>query len=260
MAIAAPQRDTGTNRPPLVTTESLAKDYAYLEISIAAFEKRIKDAPFALEDDEDLETIAALVKDLREERRRINDVGEAETKPYYAAHRIAHAFFNLLVTRLIASQEMLEKRAAVYLDKKAEAERKRRARDELQAREQALRKERAALAAAQAGKPEESKLAMAAATAAHDRADGAALAVAAKPADLARTQMAAGTASVAEEWQHEIVDWNGLDWTLVGPFIRPDEADKAIRALMRNRREEIKAGKFLLAGVRFKRVTSARFR
>jgi hypothetical protein len=260
MNVAAKIADIGDNIRSLVTVDQLAKDYAHVEQAIAAFEARGAEAPPIVEDDEDLAQINTLVIALRDERKRVVSIGDAETKPYYNAHKTAHSFFNQLVTRLSSLQEQLEHRGKRYLDKKHEAARKAREEAERKAREEARRLEQEAVVAAQAGKPQEATAAMTAAVSANDRADDAGAAARAKPADMARTHTAGGTASLAEGIEFAVTDWSKLDLEILRPYIRRDEIDKAIRALVRARRPEIETGKLTIAGVQFRKTTKANFR
>lgn len=253
----------GDNRPALVSAEQLGKDYAYVEKAIADLEAKASDIPPVIEDDEDLTAIHDFAVKLRGALKRVEELRDENKRPHLDAGRVIDAFFKLFAARVEKVKTDVEKRGQVYLQKKAEAERKRRAEEERKAREQAERQRQAAQAALAAPTPDNSNekvAAIEAAAEAENEAREAAAATQAKPADLARTHTAAGTATLAEELTHVIEDWNKIDWTVLGPFIRRDEADKAIRALIRSRQDDIKAGRFRLAGVTFKSATRAQFR
>lgn len=250
----------GDNTRPLITPDQLAIDFAHVEKFVAELEAKAKEAPPALEDDDDLAIINALVPKLRAGAKRCDEVRDENKRPYLDACNTVQTFFKALENRLTSLKLILEARGTRYLQKKADAELARQAELERQQREEAAKREREAIEAAKAGKPEEAKAAMTAATQAQDRADDAATAVAAKPADLARTHTSAGTATLVEHWEARCEDVQRIDLKLIQTFIRRDEIMAALNAFARANKDAINAGTVKIEGVTFVPAHKASFR
>jgi hypothetical protein len=259
----------GSNRPPIVTADQLARDYEYLlKVTDELTARAAHDVPPVAEDDADLAAITAYVKDIRTERKRIADIGDSEKRPYLEAQRTLHTWFNALATRLGELQDAVEARGNRYLEKKREAERRRREEIERKARAEAEQLRQAAFeaakqaAAAREQAASESKVhahpaleqqaqaAMTVAVEAEDKADAAARAVAAKPADMTRTRTTAGTASISTKIEFSF-DRDKVDLEALRPFLREDELRAAINAIAIKNRAAIISGTFTMAGVNF---------
>ena len=76
----------------------------------------------------------------------------------------------------------------------------------------------------------------------------------------AGTMSVSGTATLAERWDVEIIDWDKLDLEILRPFLRYEEVMGALRGILRSRLEEVKGGKFSVRGARFFATTKAQFR
>jgi hypothetical protein len=250
------------NRPALTTTDQLAKDFAHVIAEIAAIEEKAAEAPPVLEDDDDLDLLRKIVGDARAARKRAAEDLHDETKaPYLAAGRVVDGFFFGLRDRMAAVEAKLAGIAKPYLDKKAELERKAREEAERKAAEEARRCEQEAIKAAQANKSaEETRAAMTAAAQAQERAKQTAIAAQAEPPDLAKTKTASGTSNLEEIHTFRILDWNAIELEKLRPFLKRTEVEGAIDAVIRNKREEIKTGKFKLAGVEIGWTTRAKFK
>lgn len=243
----------GDNRPALITADQLTRDFKNVIDAVEALELKSKDAPPVLEDDEDLASTTALIGDFGKYAKRIDQLRNAEKRPHLEAGNVIQAFFKGLEQRLLATKKTLEQRGTAYLNKKAEAERKVRLEAEAKAREAAAQKEREAVAAVQAGKAAEAVAAQAAAETLHQRADHAADAAAAKPAELAQTRTEGGTATLQQTWEFEIEDINRIDLEALRPFIPQTAIEQAMRAFVRSGRREIH-------GARIFAKTAGRFR
>lgn len=241
----------GDNRLPLVTAEQLTKDFAHVEAFIVEIEAEATKAPPVLEDDEDLAAVNALVPKLRAAAKRCDALREEQKRPHLEAGRVIDTFFKTLDGRLATLQRGLEARATQYLHKKAEAEAARRRAEEERLRREAAAKAQEAAEAARAGHTEQAAIAQAAAAEAQTRAEDAATPV--KPAELARTQTAAGTATLEQRWEFEIVDFDKVDLNALRPYFTRADLEKAIRAFVR-------AGRHELAGVHIFPTTNARMR
>lgn len=278
MSPATAQMHTiGDNRPPMITAGQLDRDFAHLFKAVEAFIARAREVPPVVEDDEDLAIATQFVKDIRGERKHIGETSDGEKRPYLEAHRTLHAFFAALQQKLTDLQEAVEGRANRYLDKKRQAEQRRRDEAERKARAEA---ERTRLAAIEAAKQAEAvkeqaaagvvvhthpaveqqvHTALAVAAEAQVNADAAARAAAAKPVDMTRTRTTAGTASISTKIEFSF-DRDKLDIEALRPFLREDELRFAINAIAIKNREAIAAGTFKLAGVNFYAKTRGNYR
>lgn len=251
----APMRKPGDNvRPALITVEQLAKDFGHLTEATVVIERRGKEAPPVLEDDEDLAIINRLVADCRDETKKFTRAEKSEKEPFQEAIRVIGGFIDGLERRVVELKNELERRATLYLSKKADTER--RARDEAArlAREEADRKTQQAIAdAAAATKPGEAAAVMETATAAQAKARTAETKAVAKSADLARTHTDGGTATLVDDWKFEITDYGAIDLNALRQnFSRPD-VEKAIR-----RHVELHKDAQPIAGVRIFNSPKAR--
>jgi hypothetical protein len=254
--VNAPARaSVGDNKRPLITAEQLVADFGHLETSIAAFEARGKQVPSVVEDDDDLGAITALVGDLRKERKRVNDIGETEKRPFLDGHKTTHNFFSLLIGRLVTLQDRVEAVGKRYLDKKDVEAKARQAEIERQAREETARKEREAAEAAKAGNAAAASVATEQARAADNRAEDAAAAQTAKPAERARTHTQAGTATLTEHWIFQIEAFAMIDLDALRPYIKQEHVEQAI-----TRYVAINKGNRPLTGVKISKTTKMQTR
>lgn len=227
-------RSIGDNakRPALITEDQLAKDFEHLEQAVIAIETRAADAPPVLEDDEDLAIINKLVADCRDEVGKFDRAREAEKRPYLEAGRVVDAFFKSLTSRVERAKGSLEGIATAYLNKKAAEERRKRDEEARRLREEADRKAEEARKAAAAAAPSATPSiipAMNEATQAQARAENAEAAAGAKPADLARTRTEGGTATLVDDWQFEITNYDEIDLNKLRPYFSRPDVEKAIR-------------------------------
>lgn len=241
--------NASTNRPALITADSLAVDYAHLIVAADDLTAHAAhDIPKVVEDDEDLGIITQFVKDIRTQRKRVSEIGDGEKRPFLDAHKTLHTWFNQLWQRLGELQDAVEARGNVYLAKKQSEERRRREEVERKAREEA---EAARVAAIEAAKnPAAAAAAIKVAAEAQAKADDASRASAAKPADMARTRTAAGTATLRTNIEFTF-DREKLDLGALRPFFREDELRACINAIAIKNKDAIVAGTFKLAGVIF---------
>lgn len=267
----------GDNRPALITADQLAKDFAHVKAFVAENEAKAEDIPPVIEDDEDLAAVTAMVLKLREAAKRCDTLRDETKRPYLDAGGVVQTFFKALESRLLTLKTDIEARGNRYLEKKREAERKRREEIERKAREEA---EAARLAAIEAAKlaaaateqaatesnvhthpavEQRAQAAMTVAAEAQLKADDATRAAAAKPADMSRTRTAAGTASISTKIEFSF-DRDKLDLNQLRPFLREDELRAAINAIAIKNREAIIAGTFTLAGVSFYQKAKGNYR
>jgi hypothetical protein len=249
-----------SNRPALITADLLAKDFAHIETAIAVLETRGKEMPPVIEDDEDLAVINELVVDLRKAGKRADEIRDEQKRPYLEAGNTVQAFFKSFEHRADTLKAQLETRAKRYLDKKRDEERARQAEEEKRARAEAERREEEARAAAAKGDETGAAIAANQARAANEQAEASGVAATAKSADLARTHTSAGTATLIEDFDVKVLDWEKVDLEILRPYIRRDEIDKALRAILRARKPEVAAGTFKITGVQFVPITRAQLR
>jgi hypothetical protein len=265
-----PRETIGANsRPALVTADLLGRDHAVAVATIGDYEKQAADLPGVCEDDEDVGLIVALVKKLNASTKRLDELREGDKAPFLEATRIIDGFFGAkpngktvptpgtLQRRVYDLKEGLEARVTRYQVKKANAEQIAREAEEQRLREEAAEKSRIALEAAQAASAGQTTPdivgKMQDAADASKAADKAAVAAQAKPADLARTQTEAGTASLREDWTHKVENFAQIDLEALRNHFGPGDIDKAIRSF-------VKAGGRELAGVRIYAVPKTTIR
>lgn len=253
MNVAARTSTAGDNRPALITTDQLAKDFPQVEAFIADLEKSAAESPLVLEDDSDMEIVNALAVRLGSASKRCDTLRDETGRPHLEAKRVIDGFFKGFMARADKAQATLGARATAYLRKKAAAERAKREAEEAVAREAAAKAQREAAEAAKAGNVEQAALAQAKADEHETRADQAADAASAKPSELARTQTAAGSSTLEEKWTFEIEDLNTIDLNALRPFLPQTAIEQALRAF-------VKSGRRQITGARIFPDTRARFR
>jgi hypothetical protein len=241
------------NRLPLISIDQLKRDFAHVETAIIALEKRAADSPLVLEDDEDLATVTGLVGELGKAAKRADELRDVQGRPHLEAQRTINTFFKSFETRLKTASDKIKQRATAYMNKKAEAARAKQREEEARARALADAKAREAADALKAGNAEQAHAAQAASDNLNNRADHAADAAAAKPADLARTQTDAGIATLAQTWEFEIENIDLIDLEALRPFFPRTAIEQALRGFVKSGRREIK-------GARIFAKTAARFR
>lgn len=266
--LSAAEASKGHNRPPVLTPDEIARDFAYLDTGLNEVEKKVSACPPVIEDDEDLELARTAVRLCQGAHKRLEAVRVEAKEPFLAATRIVDSHFNTRKERVAKWQSGIEARAKRYLDKKAAEERAireeeaRRAAEEARKAQEAARKaeedrialERQAEADAEAAeaarymaRQEETRLREAAlqttATALKAKQE-----TEAKPAELARTRTGDGLSTLAEIWCFEVIDPHAvkLDDPVLRSFIPWPEIEKAIA-----RYTKLHKGDRPLDGVRF---------
>lgn len=298
MSVPARTPAIGDNRPALITASQLAIDFAHVEKFVAEIEAQARDVPGAIEDDEDLAIVNAMVPKLRAGARRCDELRDEEKRSYLEAGNTVQVFFKALENRLLGMKAELEARGTRYLRKKAEAERVTREEEARKAREEESRQRAAAEAAeaaarraresaekaaaectkaatmADAGALTKAAMAKAAAAAATARAqaeekaasEAAAQTAAtekaatAKPAELARTRTDAGVGTLVERYEPRVDDIFNVDLKPIQEFLREEEVMAALRAYGRKYKDELKAGRAKIDGVTFVLTTKGSFR
>jgi hypothetical protein len=253
MNVAAKIPAAGDNRPALITTDQLAKDFPQVEAFITDLEKAAAESPLVIEDDSDMEVVNALAVKLGSASKRCDALRDDTGRPHLEAKRVIDGFFKGFMARADKTQAMLGARATAYLRKKAAAERAKREAEEAVAREAAAKAQREAAEAAKAGNIEKAALAQAKADEQETRAEQAADAANAKPSELARTQTAAGSSTLEEKWTFEIEDIGIIDLNALRPFLPQTAIEQALRGF-------VKSGRRQITGARIFPDTKARFR
>jgi hypothetical protein len=241
------------NRLPLITLDQLKRDFAHVEAAVAALEARAAASPVVLEDDEDLASVTGLVGELGKAAKRSDELRDVQGRPHLDAQRTINMFFKSFELRLKTARDQIGQRATAYMNKKAEAARAIQREAEARARALADAKAREAADALKAGNAEQAHAAQAASDNLNNRADHAADAAAAKPADLARTQTDSGTATLAQTWEFEIENIDLVDLEALRPFLPRAAIEQAMRGFVKSGRREIK-------GARIFSKNAARFR
>lgn len=111
----------GGNAPPL--EERLPIDYAADLEAVDAVAARATAAPKAIEADDDLAILSAIVKDSRSLGKQLEAKRVAEKTPFDNASKTVHTFFKARQDRLETIVTAMDKRIKTYLDAKAAAER-----------------------------------------------------------------------------------------------------------------------------------------
>ena len=200
-----------------------------------------------------LQQVTALVGELTKATKRADELRDIQGRPHLEAQRTINTFFKSFETRLKTANDKIKQRATAYMNKKAEAARAKQREEEARARALADAKAREAADALKAGNADEAHAAQAASDNLNNRADHAADAAAAKPAELARTQTDAGTATLAQMFEFEIENIDLIDLEALRPFLPRTSIEQAMRGFVKSGRREIK-------GARIFAKTAARFR
>lgn len=234
MNVAQRTPQPGNNvRPPLVSADQLKIDFAHLESTVEQLAARGNSFPSAIEDDDDLAVANKIVADSRAEIDKVDRAREAEKRPYLEAGRVVDAYFKTLTSRLDRMKTAINDRATRYLNKKADDERKARDEAARKAQEEAHRKAQEAIdaaAKAPAGAPTpQTSAAMTEASQAQMRADDKSAEAQAPRADMARTRTDGGTATLVDDWQFEITNFDQIDLNKLRPYFSRPDVEKAIR-------------------------------
>lgn len=247
------------NQPPDVAEEvsgRLAEDYGELARNAAALLEQARALPEEVADEADLEKFSNVVVELRDAAGRAEAARVAEKEPYLRSGQAVDGFFGSVKERLTKGMGVLKRRVDAYQLRKLNEERERRGLAEEQARRVAQKAaqeaataaaaaEEARLAAERARKPENQETKGAIADQAEETAS-AAQAVAqvaigaaqekridalAKPAEMARSRFDEGRLVTMRQVGYvEIVDKMALDPVALWPFIKEDDAKKALTA------------------------------
>ena len=248
------------NNPPI--RESLALEF---EEMIASLDLLAIKADSTTDPDSDkaLGALSDLSKEIAALVKRAETARVGKKEPYLAGGREVDGFFKPLTDRAQALDTRLKRMATTFLRHKAEEERRIREEDARIAREEAARQMREAEAREAEARAErnadqaamrqaESDRALDAAAVAERDANAADKAVAAKPAEHARTRGEASLATLATFWNFEIIDVAAIPLEQLRPYIPRADLEKAIRAHVRVLRSEP------IPGVRIFEDTQAR--
>jgi len=234
------------NRPPLITTEELARDHANLEAELVALTS--VEIGIVCEDDADLAIITKSINDLRAFEKKADAARETAKAPILAADRTIQAFFKAgLQARAIARMQEIDAIGLVYLKKKQSAERARREAEAEAARAKAREAEKAAEEAraklakeSSASHAVESIKADAFAGAAAVDAKVAEAAAVAPAARMAHTKTSGGSAGLQTVWTFKEVDFNTIDLEALRPFLAGADIEKALKAYIKSGRHSIR--------------------
>lgn len=117
---------TNDNRPALVTTADLARDFAHISEGVSNALAGAQEVPAVFEDEDDISLARERVKALMGERKRAEATREDTKRPYLDAERVVQSFFATKVEEIDKAKAEIERRAKVYLDLKAKRERDQR--------------------------------------------------------------------------------------------------------------------------------------
>lgn len=270
-----PRAIVGANKPPIgalaegeqtvgeIVATRLKLDYDELDKLVTELLEKARKLPATVDSDEEAVPFIALIKDLRDAKKRAEHHHDAEKAPVLAAGAAIDGYFFVLIEKLArrvkngkaGAADVLLARLADYQERKllAEQARLRREAQEAADKERAAQAakaeaervaEEARLAAARARKPEhiETKTAIADESAvvadtagvnalmAGDKAEVAHFATFTPAADLARTRTDVGMATMGKEAFALVTDYDALDKAVLWPFIKRDAIDAALRA------------------------------
>jgi len=255
--ITAAEASAGHNKPAILTSDMMAKDFAYIDAALLEIEMKFDGCPPVVEDDADLEIIREAVKRCQGAIKRLETLRVESKEPYLAATRVVDGHFGKLKERVAGWQVAIEARAKRFLDKKAATEQARREEEARRAAEAArAAAERQRQAEAERQKAEQERAASEQATQRisvehHQREENArreearlreeaaqAQAAAlktqkeaeAKPADMARTRSGDGLSTLQEIWCFEVLDPHAVDLQdpVLRSFITWPDVEKAI--------------------------------
>jgi len=241
--------DLHHNRPPLVTADQLARDYAHLEVELHTL--MMADVPTYCEGREDFETINAAIKLLTTFIGKVDSARETEKRPIIEAGNTIQAFFkHNLQGRAERFMGKIDAFGRVWLQqerRKAEAEARTKAEAAAAAAAEAKRVAAAAQAKLEAERDQANIVANIKARAEAD----AKLAEAEKTAKQAAAPVTShvvtetGTASLVTEWTFEDVDLDKIDLEALRPFLKRASVEDALKAFVKSGRREIRGARIV---------------
>lgn len=250
-------------------TDRLRRDYGGLADSVDQLLATASAIPLPISGPDEKAVVAKAIKDLRDMRKRVEDIREIEKLPHLRRGNAVDQFFGALRIVLLkdgrrdrdAIGDTLQAALTAYDARLLAEEQERRrlaaekaareAREKAEAEAKALREaEEARLAAERARKPETvaakeqvaDKAAEVASTAtveakvAEQQAEAAYVETLARPADIMRNRGADGVmTTMGTEKFAEIVDLQTLDIIALRPFIKVEHLEQALRGLAASR-------------------------
>jgi len=244
MVVAARIIDKTDNRPPLISKDQLAIDFASLVKEVAEIETAFEELPSVAEDDEDLALITGAATQIIKLAKKLDETKKEEKRPYLDAGTAIEAFFTHdLGARLATIKRKLESVSTAFQRKKAERERLLREREAELAREKAAEAARQVRASVAAGDVKAATSAVTESNRLTDFANRATAAAAAPTSALAKVKTDAGTASLADNWTFDDIDINTIDLETLRPFITQAAIEQALRAFIKAGRREIKGAR-----------------
>jgi hypothetical protein len=248
-----------SNQPSDVTEQEvgrLAEDYGELARNATSLLEQAREIAGEIEDEAALERFSNVIVDMRDTEARAEAARIAEKEPFLRRGQAVDGFFGSIKERLAKGRAVLKRSVDAYQNRKLAAERERRRLADEQARreaqkaaDEAARLAREAedrrLAAERARLPEtqEAKGAVAdqAETTASVAQADAQVAIAAaqearidalaKPAEMTRSRFDEGRLVTMRQVGYvEIVDKMKLDPVALWPFVKEDDAKKALNA------------------------------
>lgn len=224
----------GDNSGAVPIPERLATTYAEKLARLETTAGKANNLPATIDSDRVLADVGDVVSDVNKLWREMEDDRVAEGAPYLSGQREVNGWFKLPQDRLSRIKVALTKRADDYqAAKAAEARRKANADAQKLRDEQARMLEKAdkAEAAGQKG------VATRAQDKAYDAGEKARLAEAessARASELTKVRTAGGTTvSAKTETDFKIVDYDAIPLNMLRPYLKREEVEKAIRALVR---------------------------
>ncbi len=220
----------------------LTQDYRHFASNVSEHQDAAAEIPAELDTQEDHDKAADLVATMRGTFKAIEAARVSEKDPFLKSERAVDGYFNPLTERLTSTAKDLAARVKLWLDAKADAERRRRQEEAAAAQREAERlraeqhkREEAAAEATRRDRKLAHEAKAATAGFAADNAEAAANAKQAeadvKPAALARTRTEdRGTLSTLKsEWQNTIEDYEAIPLDKLRPYIKREIVEAAIK-------------------------------
>jgi flagellar biosynthesis GTPase FlhF len=263
----------GDNVRPLISTDELAVDYRDDPISV--LEMRARECPAVIEDDATYGTWQDLLADLNSETKKLEGLRVTVKDPFLRACGTVDGFFNGLKQRVAQAGGPVTSVCRAYMQRKADAERRKREEEARKLREEQERREaEARVAQERADKlkreglkqqaQEQADLAAREANRLANEATAREEQARAKSADLGRTRSATGTlGSLKDTWAFEILDIDAIKGAPLWPYIPRAVKETAIGAWLKaNAPKELSENEEWqpMKGVRFYRTSKLQVR
>lgn len=196
-----------------------------------------------IKDDEGAAKVTDFISKLSACKKSLDARRKEEKEPFLSGGRTVDAFFNGFVEGVDKAKSTAQIPLNLWLQKKAEEERKAQLEEAERLKKQAEQLAQAAANFEEVGLVSNSENALDGAVAAEEMAKRAEQLATGKPASLAKSRGGSGVASLRTRWVGEIVDIKAVDLEALRPHIAEEAIQKAINSFIACNGRELKGVK-----------------